>query len=108
MKAGDIVLVPFPYAEFAAVKVRPAVVVALTADKYEDVVVSAVSSVVPNKPSRTEIVLMPNRTNKLRAQSVIKVDRIVTFKQSAVITQLGKLSPNELQRFKAIFRSLVD
>lgn len=108
MKTGDIVLVPFPYVELATAKVRPAVVVTLTNDKYEDVVVSAVSSVVPNKPGKTEIVLTANRINKLRTQSVIKVDRIVTLKRSTVITLLGKLSPTELQRFKAIFRGLVD
>lgn len=41
MKTGDIILIPFPFAEITHVKVRPAVVIAITKDKYKDVVVSA-------------------------------------------------------------------
>jgi len=48
MTIGDIILIPFPFAEFNQKKVRPAVVITETADKYKDVVVSAISSVVPS------------------------------------------------------------
>ncbi len=67
MKLGDIILVPFPYADLATAKVRPAVVVTHTKDKYEDIVLSAISSVVPAMPSVYEIIVTPTRLNKLRA-----------------------------------------
>jgi mRNA interferase MazF len=108
MTTGDIILVPFPYAELTTTKVRPAVVIGLTNDKYEDIIVSAISSVVPSKPKETEIVLTPNRTNNLRAQSVIKVDRIVTLKKENIIASLGRLTVTERNAFKSAFRSLVD
>ena len=37
MKTGDIIFIPFPFAELTNKKVRPAVVIALTKDKYRDV-----------------------------------------------------------------------
>lgn len=80
MKTGDIILIPFHFAEATHVKVRPSVVVALTKDKFSDVVVCAISSVIPKSISDNEIVISPNKTNKLRVKSVIKVDRIVTLK----------------------------
>lgn len=57
MKIGDIILVPFPFAELTNKKVRPAVIITETDDKYKDIVVSAISSVVPSKISKREILL---------------------------------------------------
>ncbi len=107
MKTGDIILVPFPFSDLLRKKVRPAVVIASTKDKYEDIIVSAVRSVIPSKLSANEFVLMPTKINKLRAKSVVKVDRIVTMKRDHIITALGRLSLSELQEFKTIFRNLV-
>lgn len=107
MKAGDIIIVPFPFADLPVRKVRPAVVVGLTKDRYHDVIVCAVSSVVEVKLSENEFLIEPTRTNGLRVTSVVKVDRIATLRQSTIITTLGKLSQAELRKFKTIFRSLV-
>lgn len=107
MKTGDIILIPFPFAELKEVKVRPAVVITETADKYKDLVISAISSVVPDSLDPNEILINPNPANKLRVQSVIKVDRIVTLKQKDKIADLGKLSASEIVVFKKIFTDLV-
>jgi mRNA-degrading endonuclease toxin of MazEF toxin-antitoxin module len=80
MKFGQIVLVPFPFAEHTLKKVRPAVVIAETADKYKDIVVSAISSVVPSNLSEREILIEFSPTNRLRVNSIVKVDRIITLK----------------------------
>lgn len=102
MKIGDIILIPFPFAELTNRKVRPAVVITETDDKYRDLVVSAISSVVPSTISHREIILRPDKVNNLRSDSVIKVDRIVTLKREDKIANLGKLSENELLEFKRI------
>lgn len=107
MKTGDIILIPFPFAELKDVKVRPAVVITETADKYKDLVISAISSVVPDSLDPNEILINPNSANKLRAQSVIKVDRIVTLKQDDKIADLGRLSDSEIVVFKKVFVDLV-
>jgi len=107
MKTGDIILVPFPYAELRDVKVRPAIVIAETADKYNDLIISAISSVVPLKLNKNEIILQPNSINNLRAISVIKVDRIFTLKKDLKIADLGELNREELQLFIKTFQNLV-
>ena len=107
MKIGDIILIPFPYAELTKTKVRPAVVIAETVDKFKDLVVSSISSVVPCEISTREILLKPNGINNLRANSIIKVDRIVTLKRTDVIADLGKLSGKELTEFKSVLSSLI-
>lgn len=91
MKTGDIVLVPFPFTELNNIKVRPAVVISATKDKYEDLIVSAISSV-----------------NNLRSKSVIKVDRIVTIKKESVIAKIGNLSEIELNNFISVFKNLIE
>jgi len=107
MKAGDIILIPFPFADLKTTKVRPAVVITETADKYKDLVISAITSVVPDSLNKNEILIDANKTNNLRVQSVIKVDRIVTLKQEEKIANLGKLSSSELRNFIRIFTDLV-
>jgi mRNA interferase MazF len=107
MKIGDIILIPFPFAELTNRKVRPAVVITETDDKYRDLVVSAISSVVPSSISHREIMIRPDRINNLRSTSVIKVDRIVTLKREDKIAELGKLSNNELLEFKNILSEII-
>jgi mRNA interferase MazF len=107
MKIGDIILIPFPFAELTNRKVRPAVVITETADKYKDLVVSAISSVVPSTISHREIILRPDKVNNLRSDSVVKVDRIVTLKKEDKIATLGKLSLNELLEFKQILLQII-
>ena len=81
--------------------------VSITKDKYKDIIVCAISSVVPAKLSANEILITPQNTNKLRVPSVLKVDRIVTLKRKDVIHQMGKLNHLELEKFKEVFRKLV-
>lgn len=107
MKTGDILLVPFPFSELTDFKVRPAVVISTTKDKYNDVIVSAISSVLPESVSPNEIIIESNTINNLRIKSVIKVDRIVTIKKEIVITKLGVLSTSELNEFINVFKNLV-
>lgn len=108
MKSGDIVLLPFPFAELTNTKVRPTVVVCETQDKYKDLVVCAISSVVPKDLSKNEILLQPDKINNLRAVSIIKVDRIFTAKQQDVIAKLGALNQTDLENFKGKFKSLTE
>jgi mRNA interferase MazF len=108
MKTGDIVLIPFPFSELTNIKVRPAVVITTTKDKFEDIVLCAVSSQVPSSLSANEIILQPNSVNGLKLPSVLKVDRIFTLKAEKVIFQLGRLELKKFEEFKEIFRNLVN
>jgi len=61
MKTGDIVLIPFPFAELTNIKVRPTVIVTVTQDTYKDIVICAISSVIPSNLSDNEFVVQPRR-----------------------------------------------
>lgn len=106
MKTGDVVLVPFPFAELTQVKARPAVVIAETADKYRDIIVCSITSVLDHALTRNEFRIFPSTDNGLRVESIVKVDRIVTTKVERVIARLGTLSNEDRVRFLSIFREL--
>lgn len=96
MTTGDIILIPFPFAELNNVKVRPALVVAITADKYQDLVLCAISSVVPPTLGTREMLLLAGSQTGLRVPSVLKTDRIVTLKARNKLADWGRLSDNDL------------
>lgn len=108
MKTGDIVLIPFPFAELTNRKVRPAAIVCETQDHFKDLVLCAISSVVYSSLSDNEMLLAPTPANGLRKPSVLKIDRIVTAKRVDLIAQLGELEEADLATFKMKFRELVD
>ncbi|MBI3193327.1 MAG: type II toxin-antitoxin system PemK/MazF family toxin [Ignavibacteriae bacterium] len=60
MNKGDIVLINFPFTIPSLSKVRPSVVLIETDDKFRDIVVCAISSVLPPNPSNREIILRVN------------------------------------------------
>ena len=107
MRIGEIILIPFPFSELNKTKVRPAVVITETKDKYKDLVISAISSVVPKNLSEREFIIESGHTNNLRVNSIVKVDRIVTVKRHEMIAELGKLSDKELQTFKVILSEMI-
>lgn len=108
MKTGDIILIPFPFAELTDKKVHPAVVVCKTRDKYEDLVICAISSVVPKTLTENEILLISTKRNGLRRNSVLKVDRILTAKKEDVIARIGLLDKSDLEIFKQKFKKIID
>lgn len=108
MKTGDIVLIPFPFTTLNQVKLRPAVIVCNTKDQYSDIVICAISSVIPSSTSENEFILSPSKVNGLRRKSVVKVDRIFTLKSTNIRHRLGNLETAELQDFRIKFKALVD
>jgi mRNA interferase MazF len=108
MITGDIVLLLFPFAELTNAKVRPAVIIGTTADKYKDIIVAAISSVVPESLNKNEILIEPDSINGLRVKSIIKVDRIVTLKNTLIINQIGKLDEIQINILKEKFKKIID
>lgn len=108
MKTGEIVLIPFPFAEFNRRKVRPAAVVCETKDGFRDLVLCAISSVLPDQPTANEMILKSDSENRLRKDSVLKVDRIVTAKKQDIIAMIGSLNSADLLEFKEKFKGLVE
>lgn len=108
MKQGSIVLIPFPFAELSNIKLRPALLVSFTKDKFQDLVLCAISSSVPDNLGENDIIIEPDHSNGLRKKSVLKADRIVTLKSNSVVAVIGKLSAENWSDFREVFKSLVD
>jgi mRNA interferase MazF len=112
VKSGAIILIDFPFTIPSQSKVRPAVVLTETSDKFKDLLVCAISSVVPEKPSEKEIIIRQDDSyfakTGLRVDSVIKVDRITTLRSSNVITTIGQCSPALWKKVSEKFKGLVD
>lgn len=99
-RKGDIILVPFPFTDLTAVKVRPAVI--LTPEPTGvDLVVAYLSSVIPPDPLPPAHLLIVSehpefRGTGLKQRSVIRLDKLMTIAQSRVRRRLGHLGPSLL------------
>jgi len=91
---GKIVLVPFPFTDLTAAKLRPALVLFET---ERDVVVAFISSRLPEEPSPPEIVVEKNhqefRQTGLKQSSVIRLDKVATIVKGLVVGEIGEIGP---------------
>ena len=89
---GKIVLVPFPFTDLIATKLRPALVIY---EGQEDVVVAFISSKVPSELSEVDVLVTKKDTgfkeSGLKVDSVIKLDKIATILKDLIVGELGEL-----------------
>ncbi|HEY4521124.1 MAG TPA: type II toxin-antitoxin system PemK/MazF family toxin [Candidatus Paceibacterota bacterium] len=105
MRKGAVVLVPFPFTDLSGAKVRPALVLALS--RGEDCTLAFVSSV-QKRRGAYDMVVKCSRMNGLKADSVIKLDKIATLQRSLVLGSIGGLEANYMAqvdtKLKTFFR----
>ena len=92
MPKGDIVLITFPFTDLSGSKLRPAVILT---DTNLDLTVCFITTQIQWQ-ERTDVTLLPNLTNRLKKQSLIRTSKIATLDRSLVKGLLGRLTPNEL------------
>jgi len=89
---GKIVLVPFPFTDLTAAKLRPALVIY---EGEKDVVMAVVSSKIPSELSEVDILITKNQTSfrkaGLKVDSVIKLDKIATVLKDLIVGELGEV-----------------
>lgn len=95
---GKVILVPFPFTDLTAAKLRPALVI------YEgnrDVLVAFISSQIPSEISDVDVPVTRSCAGfvktGLKTDSVIKLDKIATVLKGLVVGELGGLD-EELRR----------
>ncbi|MGQ9640610.1 MAG: type II toxin-antitoxin system PemK/MazF family toxin [Candidatus Bathycorpusculaceae bacterium] len=95
---GKIVLIPFPFTDLTAAKLRPALVLF---EGERDVVVAFVSSRVPQKLALADVLVKESHPEfvltGLKVSSVIKLDKIATLLKDLVVGEIGELG-DELKR----------
>ncbi len=95
---GKIVLVPFPFDDLSATKLRPAVCLTEPIGANRHVVVAFITSREISDLLLTDIVLPANhpdfRATGLRVNSVLRLHRLITLSTKIIQRELGRLSPN--------------
>ena len=107
----SVVLVPFPFDDLTASKVRPAVCLTEAIGGHRHVVLAFITSVVPASLEATDLVLEPGVADfhgtGLRVRSVLRLHRMVTVSTAIIRRHLGTLSPNfqvqVAQRLRSLF-----
>jgi len=89
---GKIVLIPFPFTDLSASKLRPALVLH---EGDRDVVVVFISSKIPPKLAESDVIITKNhpefQLTGLKVDSVIKLDKIATLSKNLIIGEIGEI-----------------
>jgi mRNA interferase MazF len=98
MTKGKVVLLPFPFDDLSAAKVRPAVCLTDPVGPHRHVILAFITSRIPADLMETDIVLDPSQldfvTTGLRVSSTLRLHRLMTASTSLILRELGELSPD--------------
>jgi mRNA interferase MazF len=96
MTSGKVVLVPFPFDDLSATKVRPAVCLTDPIGPHRHLVLAFISSQLPPQLYPTDLLLDPAHgdfaATGLRVASVLRLHRMMTVTTALIQRQLGELS----------------
>jgi mRNA interferase MazF len=93
---GKIVLVQFPFDDLSDLKVRPAYCLTHAIGDYKHVIFALITSRIPNEPLDTDVIIDLTHPDfdlsGLRQPSTLRLDHLVTLRQSMIRRELGLLS----------------
>lgn len=96
MTKGKVVLVPFPFDDLSATKVRPAVCLTNPVGLYHHIILAFITSQIPTDLLETDIVLDTSHpdfaASGLHKASIIRLDHLMTVRKSLIERELGILS----------------
>ncbi|XWK86982.1 MAG: type II toxin-antitoxin system PemK/MazF family toxin [Phormidium sp.] len=96
MTKGKVVLVPFPFDNLSATKVRPAVCLTNPIGPYNHIILAFITSKIPTDLLETDIVLDTTHpdfvASGLHRPSTIRLDHLMTVRKSIIQRELGELS----------------
>lgn len=108
-RAGDIVLVNFPFTDLQTSKVRPALVIGM---KGEDAIIVGIFSRVPESVRDSWVVVEENLpyfpNTGLKKRSVIKTEKIAVVHQSVIRKRLGRLPSEAMKLVRAVLRKTLE
>lgn len=106
---GKIVLVPFPFTDLTAIKLRPALVI------YEgnrDIIVAFISSKIPSELFDVDVLLVKNRIGfrktGLKIESVIKLDKIATVLKDLIVGEIGEINEDIRKEVNQKLRKILE
>ena len=108
---GKLVLVPFPFTELSAQKVRPAVIISREQENNDTVVVVFVSSVIPITLARTDVMLDPTKktlaVTGLKKVSVVRCHKIATLDKRIILGEIGHVPTAQMKTVSIALRTVL-
>lgn len=101
---GEVVLVPFPYADFSKIKKRPALIIGRA--EFDNLILCQITSKTHTSKHAISIQSKDFEKGKLPVNSYIRYDKLFTIEQSIIELKLGSLNTEKLGQIKASIRSL--
>lgn len=96
MIKNSIILVPFPFDDLPAYKVRPALCLTNEIGKYDHIIIAFISSRISEEQNDTDLILFKDSENSigtgLTVDSVIKLHKMVTIPKSLIKRKLGVIN----------------
>lgn len=92
-KRGTIVLVPFPFTDLSAKKVRPAIIVSKR-HPADDIVLCFISSRRQARLFPMDVAVTAGRPTGLKVDSIVKCDKIATLSKKIIFGELGRVDPH--------------
>jgi mRNA interferase MazF len=103
MIKGDIVITPFPFTDLVGNKIRPAIVLI---NSESLITICFISSQIIHL-DENDILLIPNKTNRLKKESIIKINKIATIDKEIIIGEIGQLTHNEGNQLNQALRTVL-
>jgi mRNA interferase MazF len=108
---GKIVLVQFPFDDLSDLKVRPAYCLTHAIGDYKHVVFVLITSRIPSVQLDTDLIIDSSHPDfdlsGLRQPSTLRLDHLVTLRQSMIRRELGALSLATQYKIAEIINNLV-
>ena len=103
-RAGQIVLVPFPFTDLSGSKLRPVLMLRQASRRYDDWLVSMVSSQLQQAEPDLDEFLRQDETDftatGLKVSSVIRLSRLAVIDGAMLVGCLGTISDERLSRLR--------
>lgn len=105
MKPGDIVLIRFPKTDLTTGKLRPALIIAQTPGRHDDVLLALITSQLHQNIIDFDEVITDTDPDfldsGLKTSSVIRLSRIAVVDKTAINARLGMISAARLLHIKS-------
>ena len=96
MIKNSIVLVPFPFDDFSASKVRPAICLTSEIGEHNHIIIAFITSKIPDDLIDSDLIIKKQSLNSigtgLTVDSVIRLHKIVTISRSLIKRKLGTIN----------------
>ena len=103
MAKADIILIPFPFTDLSATKIRPCLVLI---EALHDVTVAFISTQT-DWQDEGSVIIKPSATNGLKKESLVRLNKLVIIDKNLILGTIGAFDENERkiinQKLKELF-----